>query len=90
MMRNKNVQKSLILTIANADYLEFLQLEENTHRFLLDGNVSIRRNNLFLPVRKLKFFLPKMVIQRATPIGEVSMMYAFGNVMLQAMDGHHS
>ena len=76
-------KEALIPTIANADYLEFLTVDENTHRFLLDGNVSISGNNLFLTCDKIEVLFTKDGNSTGTPIGEVSIMDAFDNVMLQ-------
>ena len=70
-------------TIANANYLEFLTVDENTHRFLLEGNVSISGNNLFLTCDKIEVLFTKDGNSTGTPIGEVSIMDAFENVMLQ-------
>ena len=69
-------------TIANANYLEFVTLEENAHRFLLEGNVSIEGSNLFLTCDKIEVLFTKEDNSTTTPIGEVTMMYAFGNVIL--------
>ena len=73
----------LVPTIANANYLEFVTVEENTHRFLLEGNVSIEGNNLFLTCEKIEVLFTKETNSTTTPIGEVSMMYALGNVILR-------
>lgn len=81
---NISAEKDLLIpTIAHADYLEFLTLNENTHRFLLDGNVSITGNNLFLTCDKIEVLFTKDGNSTGTPIGEVSLMDAFDNVMLQ-------
>lgn len=76
-------------TIANANYLEFVTTKENTHRFLLEGNVSIEANNLFLTCEKIEVLFIQEANSTTTPIGEVSMMYAFGNVILR-QDGRQS
>ena len=76
-------KEDLIPTTANADYLEFLTVDENTHRFLLDGNVSISGNNLFLTCDKIEVLFTKDGNLTGTPIGEVSIMDAFENVILQ-------
>lgn len=76
-------EQKLVPTIAHANYLEFLSQNEKTHRFLLDGNVSIDGNNLFLTCKKIEVLFSKESNSSDTPIGEVSKMYAFDKVVLR-------
>ncbi|MBT3667689.1 MAG: hypothetical protein HN548_09450 [Opitutae bacterium] len=76
-------EENLVPTIAHANYLEFLTLDKKTHRFLLDGNVSINGNNLFLTCEKIEVLFSRDSNSTITPIGEVSKMYAFDKVVLQ-------
>ena len=75
-------KEKFIPTIATANYLEFLTIDENTHNFSLDGNVSLDGKNLFLTCDKIDVIFTKDANSSKTPIGEVSMIYATGEVKL--------
>ena len=70
-------------TVAQADYLEFMSVEENNHRFLLEGNVSVEGNNLYLTCDKIELLFVKDVNGSSRQIGKINTMEAIGNVMLR-------
>lgn len=87
--KKNDSNKSLKLTVAEADYLEFLSIEENSHRFLLDGNVSIEGINLFLTCEKMEVLFNKDENASSSPVGKISMIYATGDIILK-QDGRTS
>ena len=87
--KKNDSNKSLKLTIAEADYLEFLSIEENSHRFLLDGNVSVEGINLFLTCEKMEVLFNKDENTSSSPVGKISMIYATGYIVLK-QDGRTS
>ena len=72
-----------IPTIAQADYLEFLSIINNSHLFLLDGNVNIEGDNLFLTCDKIEVLFVKDANLTSSEIGKISRMDAKGNVILR-------
>jgi len=77
------VEASNIPTIAQADYLEFLSTVNNSHLFLLDGNVSIEGDNLFLTCDKIEVLFVKDANETSSEIGKISEMDAKGKVILR-------
>ena len=75
--------KNLKPTVAEADYLEFLSIEENSHRFLLNGNVSVDGKNLFLTCDKMEVLFNKDENTSSAPIGKISSIYATGDIVLK-------
>jgi len=70
-------------TIAQADYLEFMSVEENNHRFLLEGNVSVEGNNLYLTCDKIELLFVNDANGTSRQIGKINTMEAIGNVILR-------
>jgi len=74
--------KNPVPTIASANYLEFLSVEEGVHRFLMDGNVSISGNNLHLTCEKVELLFIKDANESSGEIGRIKEIEALGNVVL--------
>ena len=72
-----------IPTVAQADHLEFLSMINNSHLFLLDGNVSIEGDNLFLTCNKIEVLFVKDANLTSSEIGKISRMDAKGKVILR-------
>ena len=72
-----------IPTTAQADYLEFLSVEKNNHRFLLDGNVSVEGNNLYLTCDRIELLFVGDSNGSSGGIGKIDSMEAKGNVVLK-------
>lgn len=72
-----------IPTTAQADYLEFLSVEQNNHRFLLDGNVSVEGNNLYLTCDRIELLFVGDSNGSSGGIGKIDSMEAKGNVILK-------
>ena len=49
-------EASTLPTVANAIVMDLVKIDQNTHRFILEGNVSVEGRIYFLPVKKWKFF----------------------------------
>ena len=81
--------KHLKPTVAEADYLEFLSIEQNSHRFFLNGNVSVDGMNLFLTCEKMEVLFNKDENTSSSPVGKISMIYATGDIVLK-QDGRTS
>lgn len=72
-----------IPTVALGNYLELISKEESSHLFLLEGNVSIEGDNLFLTCEKVEVLFHKDGNTTNTEIGSISQMDAGGNVVLK-------
>lgn len=72
-----------IPTIAHADYLEFLSVDKEKHRFLLDGNVSVEGNNIFLTCDKMEVLFSKDANSSNNPVGAISFIQAQGSIKLK-------
>lgn len=70
-------------TIAQANYLEFLSIINDSHLFLLDGNVSIEGSNLLLTCDQIEVLFVKDANVTSSEIGKISRMDAKGKVVLR-------
>ena len=76
-------KNATIPTVAQADYLEFVSTQKNSHLFSLDGNVSIEGDNLFLTCDNIEVLFVKDGNGSNSEIGKISTMDAKGNVVLR-------
>lgn len=76
-------KNATIPTVAQANYLEFVSTQKNSHLFSLDGNVSIEGENLFLTCDKIEVLFVKDGNASNSEIGKISTMDAVGNVVLR-------
>ena len=67
-------------TVARADYIELLAVNEKSHRFLLEGNVSVVGNELRLSCEKMEVKFDKDSNSSSDDIGEISLITALGNI----------
>ena len=76
-------KNATIPTVAQANYLEFVSTQKNSHLFSLDGNVSIEGENLFLTCDKIEVLFVKDGNGSNSEIGKISTMDAVGSVVLR-------
>jgi lipopolysaccharide export system protein LptA len=69
-----------MLTVARADYLELLTVDEKSHRFLLEGNVSVVGNELRLSCDKMEVKFDKDSNSSSDDFGEISFITALGKI----------
>ena len=82
--RSQNLEKNATVpTIAQANYLEFLSTQKNSHLFSLEGNVSIEGDNLFLTCEKIEVLFVQEGNATSSEIGKISTMDAKGKVVLR-------
>ena len=67
-------------TVARADYIEFLAVNEKSHRFLLEGNVSVVGNELRLSCHKMEVKFDKDSNSSSGDFGEISFITAEGSI----------
>ena len=67
-------------TVARADYIELLAVNEKNHRFLLEGNVSVVGNQLRLSCDKMEVKFDKDSNSSSGDFGEISFITALGKI----------
>jgi len=70
------------LTIAEAEMIEFLAVNERIHHFFLEGNVSVQSSELLLTSERMKVVFEKDDNSSSDDIGQISSITAFGEVKL--------
>ena len=70
-------------TVANAIVMDLVKIDQNTHRFILEGNVSVEGDNLFLTCEKMEILFVKENNDSESPLGQVSMIFATGSPILK-------
>jgi len=70
------------LTVARADSIEFLTVNDRSHHFFLEGNVSVEGSDLLLASERMKVEFEKEQNSSSDDIGRISRISAFGNVKL--------
>ena len=70
------------LTVAQADFIEFLAASETSHHFFLEGNVSVEGEELILTSNKMKVEFEKEQNSSSDAIGRISRISASGKVKL--------
>jgi lipopolysaccharide export system protein LptA len=68
------------LTIARANFIEFLAVNERSHHFFLEGNVSVESNELLLTSERMKVEFEKEGNSSSDEIGRISRISATGQV----------
>lgn len=72
----------LMTTVARADYIELMAVNERSHRFLLEGNVSVVGNELSLSCEKMEVKFLNDTNSSSGDLGEISFITALGKVEL--------
>ena len=67
-------------TVARANFLELLAVDEGAHRFLLDGNVSIRGRDLSLICSRMEVMFVRDSNSSPDGFGKISIIKAYGAV----------
>ena len=67
-------------TVARADYIELMAVNEKNHRFLLEGNVSVVGNQLHLSCDKMEVKFEKDSNSSGGDFGEISFITALGKI----------
>ena len=75
-------EKLKTLTVAQANYIEFLAASETSHHFFLEGNVSVEGEELILTSNKMKVEFEKEQNSSSDAIGRISRITASGKVRL--------
>ena len=70
------------LTVAQADFIEFLAASETSHHFFLEGNVSVEGEELLLTSDRMKVEFEKERNSSSDAIGRISRISASGKVKL--------
>lgn len=70
------------LTVAEAEMIEFLAVNERVHHFFLEGNVSVESSELLLTSKRMKVVFEKEDNSSSDDIGQISLITAFGEVKL--------
>ena len=71
-----------MLTVARANSIEFLAVNERVHHFFLEGNVSVEGNELLLGSERMKVEFEKERNSSSGDIGRISRISAVGKVKL--------
>ena len=75
-------EPKMTLTVARANSIEFLAVNERIHHFFLEGNVSVEGNELLLSSDRMKVEFEKERNSSSDDIGRISRISAMGNVKL--------
>ena len=67
-------------TVARADFIELMAVNENSHRFVLEGNVSVVGNELRLNCDKMEVKFDKDSNSSPSDFGEISFITAVGKI----------
>ncbi|MBT3638559.1 MAG: hypothetical protein HN531_16630 [Opitutae bacterium] len=70
------------LTVARANSIEFLAVNERVHHFFLEGNVSVEGNELLLTSERMTVEFAKERNSSSDDIGRISRISALGKVKL--------
>ncbi len=71
----------ITLTIAEANVIEFLAVNDRTHHFFLEGNVTVESNELLLTSERMKVEFEKEANSSSDDIGRISRISASGRVV---------
>jgi lipopolysaccharide export system protein LptA len=73
-------ESELTLTVAEANVIEFLAVNDRTHHFFLEGNVTVESNELLLTSERVKVEFEKEANSSSDDIGRISRILASGQV----------
>lgn len=73
-------ESELTLTVAEANVIEFLAVNDRTHHFFLEGNVTVESNELLLTSERVKVEFEKEANSSSDDIGRISRISASGRV----------
>lgn len=73
-------ESELTLTVAEANLIEFLAVNDRTHHFFLEGNVSVESTELLLTSERMKVEFEKEANSSSDDFGRISRISASGRV----------
>ena len=70
-------------SLAESDFIEFIALKEGGYRFSLDGNVSIKGEDIEISCSRMQIFLTSDQNESSDQIGKIKEIQAFDSIVLK-------